>query len=106
MAFPADQMHESVTIHARTGVTGYGEPAFAADVEESWYLEPGFKVITDRQGEEVTASLFGIGPADSALSVGDEITWETRRYRAIDVQPVRFEGAAHHTEAYFGSVAS
>jgi len=106
MAFPADQMSETLTVHKRAGVTGYGEPAFGLDATEHWYLEPGFTLITDRQGEEVTASLFGIGPADSALSLGDEVEWDGRTYRAIDVQKVRHQGATDHVEAYFGSVAS
>ncbi len=105
MAFPNDQMSETLTVYRRTGTTGYGEAALAGGVNEDWYLEPGFKLITDAKGAEATASLFGIGPAASILSVGDEVTWLGRRYRAIDVQPVRFGGATDHTEAYFGSVA-
>ncbi|MCL5105672.1 MAG: YqbH/XkdH family protein [Armatimonadetes bacterium] len=104
MAFPTSQMHETITIYPRTGVGAY-VPKFGASYEETWYIEPGFKTVTDSKGQEIVSSLFGLGPADSALNVNDEIVWNGRRYRAIDVQPLRFGGEAHHVEAYFGSVA-
>ena len=103
MGFPEDQMYEVVSIEPRSGEGAYG-PVFGAAYEETWYLEPGFKAITDAQGQEVVASLSGIGPADSQLAILDEVVWNDQRYRAIAVDPVRFEGAAHHVEASFGSV--
>lgn len=104
MSFPDDQMHETVTVRPRAGVGAYG-PQFAAEYEEICYLEPGFKLITDSTGQEVVASLFGIFRAECSIQVADEIVWNEQTYRAIAVDGLRFGGASHHVEAYFGSVA-
>jgi len=105
MTFPNDKLNDELIIYGRAAVNGYGDAIFAAVTTEKWHLEPGYKLVTDRQGEEVVASLFGIGPCDSVLSIGDEVEWNNRRYRVIDVQPIRYGGATHHVEAYFGGVA-
>jgi hypothetical protein len=103
MVFPIDQMHETVTVYPKSGNSAYGAK-FGVSYEETCYLEPGFKTVTDSRGQEVVSNLFGIFRAECEIAPGDELVWNNRRYRAIDVQPMRFGGAGHHVEAYFGSV--
>jgi hypothetical protein len=103
--YPVSQLSETVTIYSKTGGSAYGA-RFTGSAEEPAYMEPGFKTVTNAQGKEVVSSLFGIFGANSVIAVEDEIEWDERRYRAIDVQKMRLAGSTHHVEAYFTSVAS
>lgn len=105
MPFPNSVMHETVMVYSKTGNSAYG-PVFGAGATETCYLEPGFKRVTNSRGEEVVSSLWGVFRAECSIAVGDEITWGGRRYKAIDVMPMRKGGGVHHVEVYFGSVGS
>jgi hypothetical protein len=104
MSFPVDHMNEIMTVYPKSGNGAYG-PVFGADFEEICYLEPGFKLVTDSQGAEVVSSLFGIYGPECAVKVGDEASWDGKRYAAIAVDKLRFDGETHHVEIYWKSVA-
>ena len=102
MSFPASEMRETVSIKARSGSGAYG-PIFGSAYTELWYCEPGFKRIADAKGNEVVSSLFALAPKSSTIAVGDEVTWEARRYEVIDAQPMRPRGIVSHVEVYLKS---
>jgi hypothetical protein len=102
MSFPVSEMHETASVRPTAGQGAYG-PVYGTAFGINCYLEPGFRRVTNERGEEVVASLFGVFPATSSLSAGDELTWNDRRYIAVDVQPMSFGGSPDHVEAYFTS---
>ncbi len=102
MTYPAVEMHETLVVSPRLGETGYGA-TFGALYNLRCYLEPGFRRVTDTNGQEVTCSLFCVAPRDSTLAVGDMAEWQGRRYEAVEVQPIRDAGRTNHVEAYFKS---
>lgn len=104
MAFPNDLMFDTVYVQPCVGESGYG-PIFGVEFEELCSLEPGFKSVTDAKGNVVVASLSGIFRAECAIKVNDEISYETKRFRAVNVALMRLEGIGHHVEIDFASVA-
>lgn len=95
---------ESLTITHNVGNSAFG-PIDAGNVVEKWYLEPTTKRVANDKGEEVVASLFGIGPYDSVATVGDKVTWGASTYRVIKADALRPCGEVTHVEAYFQGVA-
>ncbi|MCK9570373.1 hypothetical protein M0R72_15610 [Candidatus Pacearchaeota archaeon] len=99
------EMHESVSIRPLVGHGAYG-PIYGEAVIESWYCEPGFKRISNVQGQEVVASLFAIAPSDTIAAIEAEVTWNTQKYQVIDVQPIRPDGTVHHNEIYLSGAGA
>ena len=77
----------------------YGDPETFAPPERGVYVEPGFRRVTNAQGEEVVASVtafFDAGAED--IAPGSLVEWEGRMYKVVDVQPIRPFGRTNHVE--------
>mgnify|MGYP001579449852 CR=1 FL=1 len=105
MSFPESEMHETVSVRAKSGSGAYG-PVYGSSVDVACYIEPGFRRVTNAQGAEVVASAMLICPAGSAITTEDEVTYAGRVYEVIDAQTLRPDGIAHHMEVYLKSVAA
>jgi hypothetical protein len=86
-----------VTPYIGNGALGavYGTPR-----SEKLLVEPGFKKITNQQGQEVIASAFCLAAADSTLKTNDQVCVNGIRYDVIDAQSIRVSGRTHHVEIY------
>jgi hypothetical protein len=97
-------MQDSIDIAPNEGHSAFA-PVDGGAVAENWCMDPTEKKVADAKGNEVLASLFGLGPHDSTAAVGSKVTFESKNYRVIRVDPIRIFGSATHVEAYFqGSV--
>ena len=102
---PADIMQETVVVHPVLSKNAYGQSIYGDDGADTGYLEAGYRTVIDAQGEELVVNLLGIFGATCTIQVGYEITWNSRRYRAINVEVYRIAGVDHHVEIDFQSVA-
>jgi hypothetical protein len=104
MSFPASKCRDTVTLRSKTGNSARGA-VYGNQWTEKQYLEPGFKQITDGNGKEIVASMFAVALPASPIKVGDEMTFDGRRYTVADVQAMRPNGVLHHYEVYYKSEA-
>ena len=102
MSFPDSEMHETASVRPKLGNSAYG-PTYSDPTSIRCYVEPGFKRVTNAQGAEVVSSLMLICPAGTSILAESEVTFEDRIYNVIDVQPLKFQGVAHHVEVYLQS---
>ena len=103
MSIPRSLRRETVVIRRYLGSGAYG-PVYG-DAEtygppmRGVYVEPGFRRVTNAQGEEVVASVTAVfGPEAESVPPGSLVVWQGRTYRAIDVQPKRPGARTHHVE--------
>jgi predicted RecB family nuclease len=99
MAWIDDEMRETLAVRHTTGHNASGK-AYSTAVSIKAYAETNFQRITSQNGQEVTASLFLLCPADSAVGIGDEIIWQSKRYEVVSSEQVRPDGNTHHLEIY------
>lgn len=97
---PERLRRETVTRAASLGSSAYGAQYDTPATRTGYYCEPRFQRVTDKQGKEVIASLFAIGPAADTWAAGDKLTWNGSAYLVIDAQPLRPCGVVHHQELY------
>jgi hypothetical protein len=102
MSLPEAEITELVSIKPFSGRSAYG-PTFGEEFEAKAYVEPGFRRVSDREGNEVVASAFLVLAPDVTIRPGDQVTWSGQRYEVIDAQPLRQGGRVHHTEVYLKS---
>ncbi len=102
VGIPARLLRDTLIVTPYTGSGAYG-PVYGTEFSVTAYVEPGFRRVTNRRGEEVIASAFAVCPASPTLNAGDRVTWEGRTYVIIDAQPLRPEGSVHHQEVYLQS---
>lgn len=96
-------LNQAVTIEPRSGNSAYG-PVFGAPTTEQWYLEPGRKRVVGSDGIELVSSLQAFAPADSAVSIGDRVTYSGRHYEVIECAPLLVRGNVRHYEVALRSI--
>jgi len=93
-------LKESVEVKPVGGVNAYG-PFFGTPYTELCWAQRGFKRITNAQGQEIVVTLLlFFAPTTNAKTIGDEITYDSRRYEAVEVLPITVRGVLHHYEVY------
>lgn len=97
------ELGEEITVYPKSGNSSYG-PVFGAGVTETAYIESGNKVVTDKKGQEVVASLFSIHGGDCTIKIEDEMVYDDDRYAAIAVDKFRQAGDVLQVEVHWGSV--
>lgn len=97
--FLSDDLAKAITIFREGSRNAYGRIA-GESIETTAYVESGFKVVTDKTGQEVVASLFCIFRAEDVIGIDDEAEYLGRRYQVIDARP-----RAGAIEAWFKSIA-
>jgi len=81
----------------------YGPPEVFTPPERGVYVEPGFRRVTNAQGEEVVASATAFFDADADdIMPGSLVEWQGRTYKVIDAQPIRPFGRTSHVEVVLG----
>jgi hypothetical protein len=103
MAIDDFMLDSSLTIYPREGQGAFGAVLGAA-YDEPAHVEPWFRKITNKLGEEVICKLFAIVGPECAAKVGDQTLVDGVMYVCVDVRPLMIEGEAHHVELYFGVV--
>lgn len=103
MILPTSELTDVLTVRPFEGSGAYG-PVYGAAYSATVYAEPGIKRVSDSAGREVVANLMIIAPPAVSLTVGDEATYEGRRYEVIDSQALHSRGVAHHSEVYLKSL--
>lgn len=108
MRIPPSLRRETVVVRHYLGQGAYGpiygDPETFAPPERGVYVEPGFRRVTNAQGEEVVASVtafFDAGADD--IMPGSLVEWQGRTYKVIDVQPIRPFGRTNHVEVVLQS---
>src|SRR5690606_4391852 len=103
MRIPPSLRRETVVVRRYLGSGAYGpiydDPVTYAPPKNGVYVEPGFRRVTNAQGEEVVASVtafFDAGADD--ITPGSLVEWEGRTYKVIDAQPIRPFGRTSHVE--------
>ncbi len=110
VTIPASQLRETITVEPYTGSSAYGPVygtavTYAPATGTGCYVEPGYRRVTDRRGNEVVSSALAILPASPAVNALDRVTWNGNTYQVIDAQPLRPGGVTHHQEVYLQSIA-
>jgi len=97
MKIPKALLRERLVIRPYLGTGAYG-PVWGDPQEVQGHVEPGFRVVTDRQGNEVVAS--AVAFILPGVEVGPEslVTWDGQDYEVIDAQPMRAWGKTRHIE--------
>jgi hypothetical protein len=103
MAFPTDQMLDTLTIYPQAGNSSHG-PTFGSSYSEAAYVEPGSRIVVDQKGQEVVCNLWTVHGSASTVEIGDEAVYGSRRYIAIAVDTMSMGGAVHHVEVSWRSV--
>jgi len=108
MRIPRSLRRETVVVWRYLGSGAYGpiydDPVTYAPPMRGVYVEPGFRRVTNAQGEEVVASVTAFFDADAEdITPGSLAIWQERTYRVIDVQPLRPFGRTNHVEVVLGS---
>ena len=108
MRIPPSLRRETVVVrrYLGSGAYGpiYGDPETFAPPARGVYMEPGFRRVTDQNGEEVVASATAFfGPEAEDIPVGSLVVWQGRTYRVIDAQPMRPFGRTSHVEVVLQS---
>ena len=108
MRIPPSLRRETVVVRRYLGSGAYG-PVYG-DAEtygppmRGVYVEPGFRRVTNAQGEEVVASVTVFFDADADdIMPGSLVEWEGRTYKVIDAQPIRPFGRTSHVEVVLQS---
>jgi len=108
MRIPPSLRRETVVVHRYLGSGAYGpiydDPVTYAPPKSGVYVEPGFRKVTNAQGEEVVASATAFfGPEAEDITPGSLAVWQGRTYRVIDAQPLRLFGRTNHVEVVLQS---
>lgn len=105
MSWIDTEMRETIAVKHATGYNAKGK-VYGTASSINAYCESGFKRITNTNGEDVTASLFMICPANSSIAIGDEVVWQSQRYEVVAVESIRPFGTTHHLEVYAKSAGA
>lgn len=97
-------MRERIQIRPYQGNNSYGE-IYGDPVPVCAYVEPGFRRVTNANGEERIASALLMLPAGTVVKAEDLVTWQERHYVVIDDQPMRPKGSTTHIEVMLQSKA-
>lgn len=105
MRIPASLLQETLTIRPYLGEGAYG-PIWGEPQTVRGQIEPGFRVVTDRHGQEVVAS--AVAFVQPGVQVGPEsmVTWEGQTFEVIDAMPMRAWGKTNHIELALKSKAA
>ena len=108
MRIPPSLRRETVVVRRYRGQGAYGPvygpPEVFTPPDRGVYVEPGFRRVTNAQGEEVVASVTAFFDADADdIMPGSLVEWQGRTYKVIDAQPIRPFGRTHHVEVVLQS---
>src|SRR5690606_21035561 len=108
MRIPPSLRRETVVVrrYLGSGAYGpvYGDPERFAPPLRGVYVEPGFRRVTNAQGEEVVASVTVFFDVSAeGIMPGSLVEWQGRTYKVIDVQPIRPFGRTNHVEVVLQS---
>jgi len=108
MRIPPSLRRETVVVRRYLGSGAYGpvydDPVTYAPPMRGVYVEPGFRRVTNAQGEEVVASATAFFDADADdIMPGSLVEWQGRTYKVIDAQPIRPFGRTNHVEVVLQS---
>lgn len=108
MRIPPSLRRETVAVRRYLGQGAYGPvygpPEVFTPPDRGVYIEPGFRRVTNAQGEEVVASVTVFFDASAeGITPGSLVEWQGRTYKVIDVQPIRPFGRTNHVEVVLQS---
>lgn len=108
MRIPPSLRRETVAVRRYLGQGAYGPmygpPEVFTTPDRGVYVEPGFRRVTNAQGEEVVASATAFFDADADdIMPGSLVEWQGRTYKVIDIHPIRIFGRTNHVEVVLQS---
>lgn len=111
MRIDRSDLTDTIEIRSVQGQSGYGDTVYEAGpkttkayVDLNVTIGNNSRVVDTKTGEEVVRDGVVLGHPDDQYSVGDEIVHEGKRYRVIQVAPVKMGRHLHHYEVSIKSL--